>query len=48
MYEDAGFEERLEPFNPDEGTECTECTECMKSEPGRYQTIFTRRKPTGP
>ncbi len=48
MYEDAGFEVRLEPFNPDEGTECTECTECMKSEPGRYQTIFTRRKPTGP
>ena len=45
MYEDAGFEVRLEPFSPEDVAE-HECAECMLSDPGRYQTIFTRKKAT--
>jgi len=45
MYEDAGFEVRLERFKPDEGTGCIEC---MKAEADRYRTIFVRKKNTAP
>ncbi|MFZ3045028.1 MAG: hypothetical protein WA151_03870 [Desulfatirhabdiaceae bacterium] len=41
MYEEIGFEVRLEPFDPDDETGCTEC---MKASTGRYKTIYTRRK----
>ena len=42
MYKEIGFEVRLEPFDPEQEPECTEC---MKVSPGRYQTIYTRKKP---
>jgi hypothetical protein len=41
MYEETGFEVRIEPFNP--GDE-PGCSECMKHQPDRYKTIYTREK----
>ena len=40
MYEETGFEVRLEPFNPDEEDGCTAC---MSSDASRYWTIYTRK-----
>lgn len=40
MYEQLGFEVRVEPYRP---AEPTECSECMKLDPGRFKTIFTRK-----
>ncbi|MGV8075582.1 MAG: hypothetical protein AB2L11_13630 [Syntrophobacteraceae bacterium] len=42
MYEEIGFEVRLEPFDPSDGDKT--CSECMKTDPGRYKTIYTRKK----
>jgi len=41
MYEEAGFEVRLEPFDP---ASVEGCTACMMADPQRYRTVFTRRK----
>lgn len=41
MYEETGFEVRIEPFTP--GDE-PGCSECMKHQPQRYKTIYTRDK----
>ncbi len=41
MYEEIGFEVRLEPFDPEE--EPGECTICMKASAENFKTIFTRR-----
>jgi hypothetical protein len=41
MYEEIGFEVRLEPLNPDEEPGCTEC---MKTSPEKYKVIYTRKK----
>jgi len=40
MYEELGFEVRLEPLDPD-----TEpgCVECMRLAPHLFKTIYTRR-----
>lgn len=42
MYEEIGFEVRLEPFDP--GEEPRECTTCMQAAADNFKTIFTRRK----
>ncbi len=41
MYEEIGFEVRLEPFDrlSEPG-----CTECMKISPEKYKIIYTRKK----
>ncbi len=41
MYEELGLEVRLEPFDPGDSPGCSEC---MMTEPGRFKTIYTRRK----
>lgn len=41
MYEEMGFEVRIEPFKP--GDE-PGCSECMKHQPERYKTIYTKEK----
>jgi len=41
MYEEMGFEVRLEPFDPDDETGCSEC---MKLQPDKYKTVYTREK----
>ena len=46
MYEETGFEVRLEPFDP---FATPECTDCMKASPEKYKTIYTREvKHPGP
>lgn len=40
MYEETGFEVRLEPFDPDDEDGCTAC---MKADPDRYKVIYTRK-----
>ena len=42
MYREIGMTVHLQPFDPiaEAG-----CAECMKSDPGRYQTIYTKKKP---
>jgi hypothetical protein len=42
MYRDIGLEVHLEPFHADEELHCTAC---MASMPGKYTTIYTRKKP---
>ncbi len=42
MYEEIGFEARLEPFDPDE--EPGECTACMAAAADSFKTIYTRKK----
>ena len=44
MYEEIGFEVRLEPFNPDEETGCIAC---MKIASDKHKTIYTRKKEIG-
>ena len=41
IYEEMGFEVRLEPFDP---VEDFQCSQCMKADPKRYKTIYTRKK----
>jgi len=41
LYEELGFEVRLEPCCPDEGEQCREC---LAAQPGRFKTIYVRRK----
>lgn len=41
MYAELGFEVRLEPFEPSDGTECSEC---MRGSAERYRTVYTRKK----
>ncbi len=41
MYEEIGFEVKLEPFSPDEESGCKEC---MKADSHRYQTIYTKKR----
>lgn len=41
MYEEIGFDVRLEAFNPDEESGCTEC---MKTAADRFRMIFTKRQ----
>lgn len=43
MYEEMGFEVRLEPFEPEDDSGCQEC---MKLDKNRYKTIFVRKKET--
>ena len=40
LYEELGFEVRLEPFDPDGEPQCSEC---MMADPDRFKTIYTRR-----
>jgi len=40
VYEELGFEVRLEPFEPDGQAECAVC---MAQHPERYKTIYTRK-----
>ncbi|UCH88063.1 MAG: hypothetical protein JSV49_07275 [Thermoplasmata archaeon] len=40
MYEELGFEVRLEPVD----MESEDCTECMRAEPERYKVIYTRER----
>ncbi len=44
MYEELGFEVRLEPFCGESGQECSEC---LRSEPERFKTIYTRKRSSG-
>lgn len=41
MYEELGFEVRLEPFDPDAEEDCHTC---LAREPERYKIIYTRPK----
>jgi hypothetical protein len=41
MYEEIGFEVRLESFDPENEPGCTAC---MTASAERYKTIYTRRK----
>jgi hypothetical protein len=41
MYEEMGFEVRLEPFDP---ADESGCSECMKLHPEQYKMVFTREK----
>ena len=41
MYEETGFEVRLEPFDP---FTSPGCMDCMKASPEKYKTIYTREK----
>jgi hypothetical protein len=41
MYEEIGFEVRLEPFRPEEESGCNEC---MKADSHRYKTIYTKKR----
>lgn len=41
MYAEIGFDVLLEPFDPDERHACSEC---MRTSPGRYKTVYTRKK----
>ena len=46
MYEETGFEVRLEPFDP---FTTPGCADCMKASPEKYKTIYTREvKNPGP
>jgi hypothetical protein len=46
MYEETGFEIRLEPFDP---FTTQGCADCMKASPEKYKTIYTREvKNPGP
>ncbi|MBW2457586.1 MAG: hypothetical protein JRI68_23975 [Deltaproteobacteria bacterium] len=40
LYEELGFEVRLEPFCPMDD----QCSECLMQEPGRFKTIYVRNK----
>jgi len=40
QYQELGFEVLLEPVD----TSSEECTTCMSAFPGRYKTIYTRRR----
>jgi hypothetical protein len=40
MYREAGFEVRIEPFDPDKESGCTAC---MKASADKFMTIYTRR-----
>lgn len=42
MYEELGYEVRLEPFEPDDEPECSEC---MKLQRDLYKTIYIRKRP---
>lgn len=42
MYEEIGFEVRLEPFDPSDDDKS--CSECMKADRDRYKTVYTRKK----
>ena len=41
MYEELGYEVRLEPFDP---SKHAGCTVCMQADPHRYRTIYTRAR----
>ena len=43
VYEELGFEVRVEPFEPDGQAECEAC---MAQHPERFKTIYTRKKQT--
>lgn len=45
VYQDLGFEVRLEPFATDGQAECEAC---MAQQPDRFKTIFTRKKQPAP
>ena len=40
-YEEMDLQVRLEPFDQDDEPGCSEC---MKAQPGRYKTVYTRKK----
>ena len=40
-YEEMGLEVLIEPFDPDDEPGCSVC---MKNQPGRYKTVYTRKK----
>jgi len=40
LYEEAGFEVLVEPFDPQDGSLCNEC---MKTFPEKYKAIYTRK-----
>ena len=40
FYEELGFEVLLRPVAPAELGQ--DCTDCLRSEPGRFRTIYTR------
>jgi len=41
MYEEIGFEVRLEPFRPEDESGCNEC---MKASRDKFRTVFVKRK----
>lgn len=45
LYREIGYEVRLEPFEPGGAAECAAC---FAGPPGRYQTIYTRRREANP
>jgi len=40
IYEEMGFEVRLEPFEPEEESGCVRC---MMLQPDKYKTVFVRK-----
>ena len=40
MYEELGFEVRLELFEPNQGTDCTEC---MRASADQFKIVYTRK-----
>ena len=41
MYDEIGFEVTIAPFEPGEESGCSACMMCQ---PGRYKTIYTRKR----
>ena len=41
MYEELGYQVRIEAFNPEEEKSCSAC---MKITPDKYKTIYTKKK----
>jgi hypothetical protein len=42
LYEELGFEVRLEPLDPHDLAEG--CSVCFQEDPSRYRVIYTRKK----
>jgi hypothetical protein len=41
IYEELGFEVRIELFEPNQGTDCAAC---MRASADRYKIVYTRQK----